>query len=324
MITAHLQKTEPGEETRRFAEAKSFASYLLQEGYASSTAATYRRSVAKLLRYMEAEGLAADEITYHDLLAWVRRQRCGRSSSPTPRTINAHLAAVRHWMEQLIRRGIREDNPAAGLTVRGARSRLPHDLLSEEELTQLYREHPSGDGHRQNYLTAGTSSVNLRDRCILGLIVFQALRRSELEALRPEHVALEEGYIRVPPVGRAEGRRLPLRPEQILPLARYLDSGLLSLSPKLFTSCGTSHGDVRRHKLGNVLQRLARKLRQRSPFFLGFTQLRSSRIALWIKTDGLRRAQYYAGHRYVSSTERYRAQDLESLQAQLEKHHPLA
>lgn len=51
-------------------------------------------------------------------------------------------------------------------------------------------------------------------------------------------------------------------------------------------------------------------------------QLRASRITLWLRAFGLRETQYLAGHRYVSSTERYRATDLDALHAALERHHP--
>jgi hypothetical protein len=43
----------------------------------------------------------------------------------------------------------------------------------------------------------------------------------------------------------------------------------------------------------------------------------------WLKTYNLRQVQYIAGHKYVSSTERYQANNLENLQNKLEKFHPL-
>jgi len=52
-------------------------------------------------------------------------------------------------------------------------------------------------------------------------------------------------------------------------------------------------------------------------------QIRASVIVDWLKHYNLRQVQYMAGHRYVSSTERYQANNLENLKSQVEKFHPL-
>ena len=53
------------------------------------------------------------------------------------------------------------------------------------------------------------------------------------------------------------------------------------------------------------------------------SQLRQSRIVHWVKSEGLRQAQYKAGFRRVLSAERYRKADLTDLKEQLSNHHPL-
>ena len=52
-------------------------------------------------------------------------------------------------------------------------------------------------------------------------------------------------------------------------------------------------------------------------------QIRASVITNWLQHYNLREVQYMAGHKYVSSTERYRTDNLENLQKELEKYHPL-
>ena len=51
--------------------------------------------------------------------------------------------------------------------------------------------------------------------------------------------------------------------------------------------------------------------------------IRSTVIAEWLKTLDVRVAQYMAGHRYVSSTERYQVANLRELKESLKRHHPL-
>jgi integrase/recombinase XerD len=46
-------------------------------------------------------------------------------------------------------------------------------------------------------------------------------------------------------------------------------------------------------------------------------------ITHWLKHYNLRQVQYMAGHKYVSSTERYQQNNLDKLQGQVEKYHPL-
>ena len=52
-------------------------------------------------------------------------------------------------------------------------------------------------------------------------------------------------------------------------------------------------------------------------------QIKMSLLTEMLKTKDLREVQTFAGHRFVSSTERYQTNDLQSLQSDLEKYHLL-
>jgi site-specific recombinase XerD len=119
-------------------------------------------------------------------------------------------------------------------------------------------------------------------------------------------------------------RILPLNPSQILELQRYLTEfrpAILKATNKqthqLFCTTGQSH------KLQNTLAIILSKLKPQNPRLLDVKHLRSSRITHWIRTEGLRKAQYMARHRYVSSTERYATNELEELQELIEQYHPM-
>jgi integrase/recombinase XerD len=51
--------------------------------------------------------------------------------------------------------------------------------------------------------------------------------------------------------------------------------------------------------------------------------IRATVLAEWLKTIDIRTVQYMAGHRYVSSTERYYVMNLEELKDSLNKYHPM-
>jgi site-specific recombinase XerD len=54
-----------------------------------------------------------------------------------------------------------------------------------------------------------------------------------------------------------------------------------------------------------------------------FDQLRASVITAWLKQYDLRKVQYLAGHKYVSSTEVYKENLIDELQDDVTKYHPL-
>jgi integrase/recombinase XerD len=285
----------------------TFERFLSGRGLSPATVAGYARTARELRAWLEGEGVGAEEATYRDLLAWLRCLDVG------PRTRNGALTAARHYFDHLAAEGQRDGNPARGLVVRGERRRLPHDLLTREQLDALYRGYSGGPPARE------------RNRAVLGLLVYQALRVHEVYRLGTEDVDPDGGTIRVPATRIGAVRTLDLEGHQVLGLHRYLTEHRPALlaatgedTARLFVSAGGSG------RLNNALAILLRELRGRHPHFRDANQLRASRLALWLRAEPLREVQYLAGHRYVSSTERYQAQDLDRLQAALDRHHPLS
>ena len=74
----------------------------------------------------------------------------------------------------------------------------------------------------------------------------------------------------------------------------------------------------------NSLWHLFREIKKINPGVINAIKIRQSVITYWLRTMNLRQVQYMAGHKYVSSTERYQTNSLENLQSKLEKYHPLS
>jgi integrase/recombinase XerD len=51
-------------------------------------------------------------------------------------------------------------------------------------------------------------------------------------------------------------------------------------------------------------------------------QIRASVIVHWLKLYNLRKVQVMAGHRYISSTENYKANNLDDLKEDIKNYHP--
>lgn len=274
---------------------KQFKEYLQAEkGLSPATTATYAFALEKLHTWMKREGLTAEILTYRHMLGYVK-QRLLRGDSK--RDVNQGLTAARHYFEYLIHTGLTDYNPATNLYVRGGVRRLPHGLLERRELDMLY--HATG---------------GLQRKVLVGLLVFQGLSVGELQSLEPGHVDLEQGLLHVPATRKSNGRVLRLEEPQLGPLREYLDGcdqGALLTAPE---------GG---RDLTNVLMLLMEKLRRTNPAVRNATQLRMSVISHWLKNRDVRVVQHMAGHRHVSSTERYRQDRLQSLQRDVESFHPL-
>lgn len=288
---------------------KPFKTWLLRQDLAESTVAGYVRIARRFTEWLTEEHINSKDLQYTDLLAWIRELK---SRGLSARSVNNYLTGVRWWLDWLKSSGEIPDNPAVDLQVKGTRKRIPHDLLEPEKLEKLYAEYEPRwiEGHR--------------NKALLGLLIFQGLQTTELERITCAHLDLQQGTIRIPEGKLGAGRTLALNAAQILDLNRYQSEvrpKLLEKQPDPTTKLLLSGGGS--PTLHNAVKNLVRQLRKKYAWFTGASQLRASRIAIWVKACNLREAQYRAGHRQVSTTERYKTSDLEGLQEAVGKHHPL-
>jgi integrase/recombinase XerD len=282
-----------------------FETYLEEEGFKPDTIAQHRFYVSYFLSFIAEESLALEQITYTEILDYADRLK---QEGKGINLINRMMLALRYYFNYLQYEGFGSQNPVAGIALKGAVRVVPHDLLSMEEMEALYEGYTVTDDRTH------------RNKVILGLLIYQAITREELEALRPEHLLLRKGEIDIPQIGRHKGRTLFLKPSQVLDMQEYIlliRPKMVSKTPRLFT------GRNDQADLKNTLLHLFHALRKLNPKVKHATQIRQSVITEWLKTKDLRIAQYMAGHRFVSSTEHYRESNMEELKDALSRFHPL-
>jgi integrase/recombinase XerD len=303
-----MNKQTPKRKPMQEAEALAFSQYLAGRQLSPKSIDTYQGYQSVFNTWLIAEGLESTAITYTDLLNFISHSQ-GRGL--TPDYIMKLLGAIRHYFNYLKYIGQIKTNPANGLYIRGQRRRIPHDLLTSDQLESMYH----------SFTPRGLTGK--RNKMMLGMLIYQGLTTHEIERLETTHLRLREGKIAIPGSSRSHGRTLPLEAHQVLALQEYMSKTrqlLLEIAEKpsdrLFVSMGSSD------RLRGSIDKLMSTLRKRYEYFINAGQLRQSRLALWIKQYDLRQAQYMAGHKYVSSTERYQGTNLEDLQKELEKHHP--
>lgn len=75
----------------------------------------------------------------------------------------------------------------------------------------------------------------------------------------------------------------------------------------------------------NVLtSQIIKKLKKHNQKAGNIKQIRASVITNWLVQYNLRKVQYLAGHRYISSTERYLQDDVENLHEIVNNFHPIS
>lgn len=302
----------------------SFKTYLEEEGFKSPSVYQHQRYVGYFLAWIAEKSFALEQLTYTELLDFTDTlQQEGKSIS----LVNRVILAVRYYFNWLQHEGQISHNPAAGINLKGRIRTLPHDLLSGEELEELYNSYEVKDSRTQ------------RNKVILSLLICQGISNEDLHKLEACHVKLKEGKIHVPAAGQRNRRELKLEAHQIMELYEYMNvtrpkilAERMNLErsgrkPKEYKEAGTiSQLFISMNGCENIknsLLHLNYALKKINPKYKNAQQIRQSVITEWLKEKDLRTVQYMAGHRYVSSTERYQSNNLEDLKEALNQHHPL-
>jgi integrase/recombinase XerD len=263
------------------------------------------------------------DISYSDMLAFVQWSSQGGASQ---KTVRNYLIHMRKYFDWLISEGIVQDNPVSCIKLQGIRRQSQQEILPVEQLRELYARYPVTVSYEAGKMMPPQEISQLsrkRNKVILGLLVFQGLRVEEIAALRVPALQLRDGEIHIHAQRRTAERVLRLESHQIYEIMDYLHNVREQILPE---GVVTDRLFVQ-HKGGKffygVTQILLRHLRRINERIRNIDQIRASVITHWLRKYDLRTVQYMAGHKYVSSTEAYRQNILDGLQADVMKYHPI-
>lgn len=299
-----------------------FADYLFQKGYSSTTVRSFTRELHRFMQWMERDNTEIENIGYNDITAYL--QSFGSVSQQTKR---CYLRGVKHYFDYLIAQEQRSDNPAAFIQLKGIKRRTLYDVLNRQELDNLYHQYKLPDEQskekNQNWFKSKMLAQQ-RNKVIVGCMLYQGLDAKDIHRLQVSDVKLKEGLLHIPGSRKSEARELKLEALQIMELMEYMlhtRKALLAFTGKtteqLFISVGTSEG------VGNMMSRLIKRLHQINPKVSSIKQIKTSVIVHWLKLYNLRQVQYMAGHRYISSTENYLVNEMDSMIEDIAKYHPI-
>ena len=293
----------------------NYKEYLQKKGYSETTIESYDLAKSRFIEWCAKQGTSANEIDYKKLLSYTKSlTRKGNSK----RTVNHKLAIIKNYFEYLMKESYRVDNPAEGIIIKGVVKKQLYNLLESEKLEDLYysfeTENIKDPYHR---LTAK------RNKVIVGLMVYQGLNTTSLIQLEVAHIHIYKGKIYIPSSKRTNARELELKPWQVIELLEYIKETREEIkqkknieSQRLFIPNNA--------RLGNTILNIIKKLKKYNNKVANSNQIRASVLSSWTKQYNLRKVQVMAGHRYISSTEKYVQDDLENLQEVINLHHPIS
>lgn len=302
----------------------TFNSYLLAQQKSTTTATMVEKTVYRFCDWCEDQQIEAKHATYNEVLSFMRYLQ---QQGYKPRTIQMNVGHLSHYFKWLIHIGVRDTQPCKGIEVKGVQRRFLYQVIPFAELETLYNKFTGNSNYlsgtyqiwdKQSHFTTKTKQV------VYGLMIWQGMEAGDLQRLTVSDLKLREGTIYIAGSRRTNERTLKLEALQVLDLMEYLQTirpEYLRLNPnptdKVFVSArGGEWGN-------NFLHLLFKSLTAFHPQLTNCNQLRASVITHWLKVHNLRTVQYMAGHRYVSSTESYLINDLDDLQADISRFHPL-
>lgn len=301
----------------RMNEIEQFIDYLKKRQFSHSTLGTSRNTIGYYLKWLEIENMEAEQISYQDLLGFMRY--CS-SKGISQRTVQHYMNTVRHYYDHLEEQDRVTTNPVTGIEVKGVKRKMLYHILQPHELHQLYNQYPA------------ETLQDRRNKVMLGLLVYQGIRTEEMNRLTVKSIKLREGKIDIPGSRKNNGRLLQLESHQVMDMYDYIlqvRPEILKMEPKRKSQARKETDQLfigeggNCYSLSNFMTQLMIKVRKINPTVNNAKQIRASVVTKWVKMYNLRKAQYLAGHRYISSTESYLQNDMEGLQEEVQQFHPL-
>jgi integrase/recombinase XerD len=298
-------------------KTEAYTKYLREfKKYSSHSAANSLRSLKKYKTFLERENLSETQISYTDILKLIKEWK---QEGRTKAYVNLELRNLDNYYSFLKKIKKASHNPFLNLRIKAEKRRLPHDILSRDYLEKLYES------------CKAETPAEKRNKVQLGIMVFQGVRKSELENMEAHEIDLYKGTVYIKGHGKVKARILPLHSRQILLLDEYIRITRPTLvkmgekkakkaiqeSHRLFISTG-GKGQV-----SDSLREFLKNLQKTHGLLKHFTQIRTSVIVNWLKEKKIREVQYLAGHSHIFSTEIYKQADMLDLKQQLDKYHPL-
>jgi integrase/recombinase XerD len=280
----------------------------LQTRYTIKTAKAYEREIEIFLSNYQQ----ADKALYKDLIHYIGTLRNRYSNS---KTLNRILSSIKAYYDFLNYTGKRKDNPSKAIRLRDKQNRdiQLQDLFTTEELEQLLNR-------KERY-----NALEYRNKVLMSLLIYQALKPTEIASITLNEINLNEATIYIKGSGKNNSRELSLKPNQILLFHQYQTE----IRPKLLKG-GENDFFIIGHRCNpmtgeDITKHVKRSFKELyTPRKVNCQTIRQSVITNLLKAgNDLRIVQVFAGHKYPSTTEKYKQTNVEALKTAIAQYHPI-
>ena len=214
----------------------------------------------------------------------------------------------------MIDAGIRETHPCKTLTFTGKRSKeiIIEDLFSQKELELLLERE-----ERYSFLTH-------RNKAIISLLIYQGAALNELERMKLEDVDFDKGLFRLRGTRLIRSRKLEFHPRQYRIFEKYIFEERKLLEREKTDAIFINK--VGTPLLGDSINSIIESAKGLFPDrVINPKIIRKSVVSIWLNEKGipLEQAQLMAGHKWISTTIRYRQQSTDKQRELINRFHPL-
>lgn len=291
-------------------EIKNYVAYLeIDKGLVPATSIHYATEVTKYIQWRR-KTKRNGVVKYVDIIDYLEYLR---TKNYQYSTLVEKLRPIKHYYNfKKVK-----INPVEHIKLMGREKPVLKDILSEHQILDIYTTYKSikhTDKHKHQ-----------RNVVMLGLMCFQGVKTIEISKIRLNEVVLERLSIKVPKSSRINSRTMQIRSEQLIDLHIYITDSREELLHGInqTESDFLIIGNVKEDSLKNTFAKIVKEISQEVTYFKSMQQIRSSLIVNWLKSTNLRKVQYYAGHKYISSTEHYKIGDLSLLTESVIMSHPM-
>jgi len=311
-------------------DKSKFISYLESKDFAIKTIKTHVQYVEQFFAKTKKEDI---EITKPDVLKYLEYLKNTRKLQNVHRSY--YLVSLNHYFTFLCQEETVAKNPCSLLKIRGTSKKKLHKIYTPGELEQLFDNYYHFfvrncaeiryTNERQRQYTALSRE---RNAIMLNTLVHQGATTGEIEKIELDDLNLIKATIKIRSARKNIDRKIPLKASQIGLLMHYLQN----IRPQLLEYGATESNKLflllpcinkkKKDSISDAFYRISKQLKTIDKQYVNVLQIRTSVITFWIKTQGLRKAQYLAGHCKIHTTENYLPNNLDDLIDDINKLHP--